>query len=176
MRRFFVLLVAVSLVFAGALTQSVRAAGDWYVSTTGNDTNDCRSLATACRTIGVAIERADATEGTVRDSIGVAAGIYVENLVISKDVSISGDTSGTIIDGGGNGPVITIVGARVEISRVTIQNGRGGILNQGTLELRDTVVTGNQASRGGGIYSEGPLSVYESIIANNEAGFGCAGV
>jgi hypothetical protein len=72
MRRFFVLLVAATLVAAGVLTQSVRAAGDWYVSTNGNDTNDCRSAATACRTIGVAIERADPTW---RDWIYVAAGI-----------------------------------------------------------------------------------------------------
>ena len=70
-------------------SQSARAAGPWYVSNTGSDTNDCIALATPCATINGAIGKA--TNG---DTINVAVGTYTgtgsEVVLIDKDATLSG--------------------------------------------------------------------------------------
>ncbi|MDT4969728.1 MAG: hypothetical protein QOJ64_4465 [Acidobacteriota bacterium] len=71
------------MIFGGRVTQ---AAGTWYVnSTTGNDTNDCLSPATACKTINAAIGKA-----SPGDTINVAAGIYNESVNINKTLNLLG--------------------------------------------------------------------------------------
>ena len=88
--------------------------------------------------------------------------------------------------------------AAVLMTGLTITNGRapdgpfhngapgGGIFNQGLLELRDVVVTGNRAGNGhvvdadhptggnggagGGIGSTGPLTLIDCVITENHAG------
>lgn len=46
-------------------------AAEWYVATTGNDSNDCESTGSACRTIQAAIDKAG-----VNDTVYVAGGNY----------------------------------------------------------------------------------------------------
>ena len=144
MRRFFILLVAAAFVAAGVMTQSVRAAGSWYVSKTGNNANDCRSMATACRTIGAAIARAESG-----DVIYIAAGVYTENISFGKNLSLYGAASGTIIDGGGTDRVMEILGGVVSLHNLTIRNGAGSHLGR----------------PGAGIYNEGDLSLYDSSVS-----------
>lgn len=61
--------------------QKTQAAGPWYVnSTTGNDSFDCLTPATACQTINAAIGKA-----SPGDTINVAAGLYNEQVSIYKD-------------------------------------------------------------------------------------------
>src|SRR5215471_1581400 len=79
---------------AVALAPSAFAT-TWYVNgVTGNDSNNCMSPTTACKTIGHAISLA-ASGDTVR----VAATTYIETIVIGFNLRIlgSGATS-TIID------------------------------------------------------------------------------
>lgn len=73
-----VLTLGLALVMFGG--QRTQAAGPWYVnSTTGNDSFDCLSPITACKTITAAIGKASAG-----DTINVAAGTYNESVAITK--------------------------------------------------------------------------------------------
>ena len=90
----------------------------------------------------------------------VAAGTYVENVVISgKDIALIGeDRETTIIDGDQSGSVIWVGNSFSYISDFTIQNGSG------------TAVNDNQY-KGGGIYTAGggetALTINNAIIKNN---------
>lgn len=96
------------------------ASTTWYVNgVSGSDSNPCKSLTTACKTIGHAISLASSG-----DSIRVAAAIYSEHLSISFSLRIVGSNAqATIIDGGGAGSVLAIpsAGARVSVSNVTVR-------------------------------------------------------
>jgi len=62
------------------------------------------------------------------DTINIPSGIYYENIVIDKSISLIGeDKETTIIDGGSNVTVIRIVSNKVTVSGFTIQNGDDGV-------------------------------------------------
>ncbi len=97
-----------------------------------------------------------------------------------------------VIDGPGTGPVtvsgggtVTVIqvdsGVTSTLSGLTISGGStasngGGIYNEGTLTITDSLVTNNQAigssslSDGGGIYNDGTLTISDSSITDNKAG------
>ena len=81
------IVTAVLLALVAAWTVTGQAGGPWYVSTTGDDGNDCLSWATACATIQGAIGKASAG-----DTVNVAAGTYTEGpqIVVDKDLDIAG--------------------------------------------------------------------------------------
>ncbi len=64
---------------------TTQTSPGWYVSTIGDDSNDCQSPATACKTIQAAIEKASAG-----DTIYVAEGTYYENIVLKEDIKLLG--------------------------------------------------------------------------------------
>src|SRR5689334_10524681 len=83
-------------------------------------------------TIQAAVNDANCT------TIDVAAGMYTENVTISRDVKIIGSTTGsTIVDGANVGSVFSIPAGTVTLERLTIQHGLaadgGGIASQSTL-------------------------------------------
>ncbi|MFT3894169.1 MAG: right-handed parallel beta-helix repeat-containing protein [Anaerolineales bacterium] len=157
---------------------------NWYVASTGNDSNNCATAKTPCLTINGAINKAD-SEGVIL----VANGIYSNSNynyfgVISKSITIDGgwDTTfiarngQTVIDGQNiHGGFIVQSGTTVTISNMTIQNGQAnsgaGIYNDGDLTLRNLTITNNQAqSEGGGIYQRsGNLNLENVTISNNIA-------
>ncbi len=55
------------------------------------------------------------------DIIGIAPGIYKENLVIGKQIALKGE-EGAIVDGGAKGSVITVTASNTVIEGLTIQN------------------------------------------------------
>lgn len=181
MRRLWVVVV-VSLMCAGVLTQSVSAQTNWYVSPGGNDANDCRSSVSACRTIAAAIAKVGTEAG---DIVFVAAGVYTENLSFGKDLTIIGDGMDTVIEGGSSGRAMEITAGIVDLFNLTIRNSGqeaseqpgGGISNRGTLELTNVVVTGNRArSQGGGIFNSGTLSLRNSTVSNNQTILSCGAI
>ena len=160
-----------------ALSSTARATTTWYVNgTTGNDTNNCLSTTTPCKTIGHSISLAASG-----DSIMVAAATYTENLTISKSLTIIGSgASTTIIDGGGVATVVTISSnaGSVALSNFSIRDGLathgGGVNNSGTLTINRCIVTANRTvlvaqAFGGGIYNAAVLTINDSEISGNTA-------
>lgn len=66
------------------------------------------------------------------DTIFVSAGLYLENIVIDKSISLIGlDKKNVIIDGRGAGNVIKLNSDNVEINNFSIQNSGGYFPNSG---------------------------------------------
>ncbi len=113
--------------------------------------------------------------------INLLAGIYTENLVITKSLTLQGQGPGvTVIDGGGRDTVIWIDDVvAVTIKDVTIQNGRspdgGGIFNpDGTITVTNSVIQNNDAvcGEGGGILNLGTTVLQDVLITGNQAAYG----
>lgn len=179
------LAVVVMLLALGAVSTTIAVYGSTtitkrYVSPTGADTNNnCLTSSNPCKTIGHALLVAAAG-----DEIRAAAGSYLENLNITKNVIIEGATLGnTYIDGGGTGRVVSISpGVTATLSELTIQNGKvttaqgAGISNAGTLTLKRVIITANTSTsspasndNGGGIWNTGTLTVESSYVSLNNA-------
>jgi hypothetical protein len=146
---------------------------------------------TGCRyaTIQSAIDAA--ADG---DVIQIAKGRYVENLVIvAKRVTLQGaDKRTTIVDGNGQGAVITIgrqatvpLRTSVSLTDLTITrgyaSGGGGItvFYAGSLTLRHSIVTGNHSTGDGGginVFSDEPVTIADSSVTNNSAEFWGGGI
>jgi nitrous oxidase accessory protein NosD len=148
---------------------------NWYVSTTGNDLNDCHTPLTACRTIQASIGKA-----AEDDIIIIAAGTYIENLTIDRDITIQGAGSATIIDGNHAASTISVCAWQgfVEIKNLTVTNGfatwGGGIFMDcdDTVSIENAMITANQADLlGGGVHNNGAreLSILNTTISNNTA-------
>ncbi|MCX6020343.1 MAG: hypothetical protein NTZ05_01175, partial [Chloroflexi bacterium] len=70
--------------------------GMYVNGTSGADANDCLTAGTACKTVGGAVGKAGANA-----HISIAAGVYSENLTISKSLTLAGESAATtILDGG----------------------------------------------------------------------------
>jgi hypothetical protein len=142
-------------------TPTARAAGPWYVSPSGDD-SDCLSWDHACTTINGALGKAGSG-----DTIYVGAGTYTESLSLSNiTLTLTGaGADATFIDGGGTTRVVEVLPTSVvTISGVTIRNGRdasgdgGGIYcGEAILMLEDAIVRNNSVGSthdGGGLYAE----------------------
>lgn len=125
------------------------------------------------------------------DSIFVT-GICDENIVIDKDLSISGGFFEGFIDGGDRGSVVTIeAGVGVTLDGLTVRNGRavqgGGILNYGHLHMHDSRIEGNvlfdglgdpSQMAGAGVYNAPGATLWlrEVWVTGNETSSGAGGV
>jgi hypothetical protein len=133
-------------------------------------------------TIQAAIDAADATNGAiieVTDPIHTEAGIAV-----NKDVTIRGlGADNTIVqahetpDEAPERVFLVEEGATVIFERMTIRHGSpslqdeggGGVMNYGTLTLKNCVVGDNIANDGAGIYNNGTLTLVNSTVRDNFA-------
>jgi len=161
----------------------VRAAGPWYVSTLGSDSNDCLSSATPCATINTALNQPSFLSG---DTILIATGTYASNgsevVLLNKDATLSGGWNETFtsrnglstIDGQGVSRGISVLSGIATIENFIIQNGflsntGGGILNFGTLTVNNSTVANNSTDFGGGITNAGTLTLNNSTVSGNSA-------
>jgi len=165
-----------------ALAPAALATATWYFDgVNGNDSSDCLSSQTACKTIGHAISLC-----TSGDTIKVAPAIYTENLYIGINLKIIGSDAATTIVDGNQARVFFIPPhpkAHVSLSRLTIRNGYsppegsgGGIYNGGTLTINRSIISGNSGNSGGGIFSYNTLTVNNSTISGNSSWGGGGGI
>jgi hypothetical protein len=118
------------------------------------------------------------SNGPENTPLTIAAGIYTENISISRSVILVGAGAGqTIIDGDAADSVVMVSGAvNVSISGVTIRNGDatgvdgGGLLNEtATVTLSDSVIENNIAPNGAGITNDGTMILDNVTVRNNTA-------
>ncbi len=163
-------IIVLTMLMCSALgIKPALAAGLWYVSPTGLDSNSCMTADAPCLTINGAIGKAtagDTIEVASRDIHGRASDVVV---TINKDITLSGGWNADFttqsglatIDGAWPPsaalPSTTVLTVTIDHfmiqtwGRLPIRNG-GGINNRGTLTLNDSIVTNNSSGwMGGGI-------------------------
>ena len=142
---------------------------------TVTNTND--SGAGSLRAAIASASSGDTINFSVTGTITLTTGV----LEITNSLTITGPGASTLaISGGGvSGVFIVDSGATVTISGLTIENGSAsGILNNGTLTVTNSTLSGNSAgggSGGGGIFNLGILTVTNSTISGNSATGGVGG-
>jgi hypothetical protein len=177
------------------ISYPVNAAGPWYVSVSGDDSNDCLSISTPCATINSALAKASADD-TIFVAIGTYVGTGLEVVLLDKDATVSGgwndtftsQSSNSTIDGqGARRGIMVNSDVSATIEHFVIENcvgptaqGAGGIFNYGgNLTLKNCTVVGNSSyggTQGGGILNRsGTLYLNNCIVSNNTANMG-AGV
>jgi len=156
---------------------------EFFVSTSGSDSNPGVSPDLPLRNITTAIERS-ALSGVIH----IAPGTYTENLVFRKSVTLKGNpgaASATIIRNVSGAQARTTVivypVTTVTMTDLTIRGGfaqntglgsGGGLFNEGTVTLQRCVVSGNTAAySGGGIvnYVNGTMTLIDTSVFNNIA-------
>jgi nitrous oxidase accessory protein len=113
------------------------------------------------------------------DNIYIPAGIYYENIIINKSISLVGeDKNTTIIDGGGIGHVVEICNLLwVNISGFTIQNSRqdyyGINAQQWPYFFHHCIISDNKIIKNSrGIDLQGCYNIIEKNIISNNYGSG----
>jgi hypothetical protein len=156
--------------FAPAAAQAA-APKTLYVSQGGLDSGTCTS-ASPCATVSYAITKA-ASGATIEVS-----GTINDHLTITSPVTITTWTGGpagspAVLDGTATGTVVTVgqLVTGVTLKDLTIEKGALGVLNEGTVTITDSTVTGNAtaAEPYAGIwnYSGGTMSIVDSTVTKN---------
>ena len=116
------------------------------------------------------------TAASPGDSIEVLPGTCFENVIIDRDITITGTYGQSIIDADGSGTTVTIDSSTdVHLDGLVITGGSdSGVISHGTTEISNTIVTGNSNFGGnlpaGGVANVGPAAdmiVRDSIISDN---------
>jgi hypothetical protein len=159
-------LLAAGLMLALAVAMGpTLIAATWYVSNTGNDLNDCMTLATPCATIQAAINKASSG-----DTINVAAGLYPEPapgpLTVNKKLTLLGARAG--------------VDARTRVGAESVISDPQGTSVSASNVVIDGFTVSNSlapAFTGFGIWLNpgvGGTRILNNIIEDNIAGIGLA--
>ena len=206
--RFFRLLVltAILVLIASPLDLAYSAPGSTFTATSVLDSVDaapgdgvCADSIGTC-TLRAAVMEANASAGAdtielLEDTYNLTIGGVAEDDAATGDLDLTGNLTIT-----GVGPVKTIIdaqqsgdrifhilsGANVTISGVTIRNNPnneisepgGGLNNEGTLSITNSIISGNFTNYGGGILNvgSGKLTITDSVVSGNFAAFGGAGI
>jgi len=145
-----------------------------------DDGRDCTDSTAPCATIGRALGQA-----ADFDVILVAEGIYTENLVITRAVTLEGgyETFGwsrslereTTIDGNKSGPVVTVKSTLSDTTVVdgfTITNGEAGIATRlSLLSIQNCrIIHNDNPADGGGLgIDHSRVAIANTLIASNTA-------
>ena len=174
------ILAGAALSVMALTSQSVRAAGPWYVAPGGSDVNTCTAPNTACATINGALSKPGFIAGdTIRVATGVYTGTGDQVVLLDKNVTLSGgwnagfatQSGASTIDGEGARRGITVnSGVTATVERFVVQNCSSGVYTSGILTLNNSTVSRNSA--GGGIVISGgggTLTLNSSTVSNNMA-------
>jgi hypothetical protein len=151
-----------------------------YVAAGGGGMAPCTNTEAPCPAIQTALKAA-----APDDTIKVAEGLYVENLIVTRGVTLRGGytttdnfntsfptTRETVIHAAHAGSVITITnGSKATVEGFTVTGGNGdrggGLLIQDAQpRIIDNFITQNSASLGGGIYIDSNSLPSAVIIGN----------
>ncbi|MDH5606059.1 MAG: hypothetical protein OEY93_04160, partial [Anaerolineae bacterium] len=158
------------------------AGSTWYVSTLGDDTNDCLSPSTPCASVNAVLDNASFVEGdTIKVAIGTYTGTDTEVIhVDKKSVIISGgwnvdfslQSGMSTFDGENARTVIFIYNPynlhpSAALDHVIIQNGTRGIVSRGPLTLNNCEVSNNGSPIGAGIIATDELIIDNCDIHSN---------
>jgi hypothetical protein len=177
----FALLLGLFLASFSTLPAQAATPTNWYVATTGSDSNDCIAAATACASINAAIAKA-----TASDTILVATGTYTgtgdQVVLIDRDLTLSGGWNAafssqegyTTIDGQAARRGFTLPApSSASLDHFKVQNGfsrfGAGISTSGNLTITNSLITTNKGEYGGGILNDGNLTIANSTITANES-------
>ncbi|MEN6553016.1 MAG: hypothetical protein ABFC34_09040, partial [Methanobacterium sp.] len=181
---FSIAFIALSNVNAVSADQSVIYVND----SGGNDGWDGQSAEWIMDTLSGPKKSIKNATGTVTNggTINIADGIYKgennTNIIISKNMTINGQSrDGTIVNGTGSAQIFQIEnGINVTIQNLTLANGNstqdgGAIYNGGTLAVMNCTFKGNTATwNGGAICNVGACAVVNSTFTCNSAFYGGA--
>jgi parallel beta-helix repeat protein len=110
------------------------------------------------------------------DTIYVRKGIYAENIILGKSLTLQGeDPGGTVIDGGGRASAIQVTASHVHLSGLTIKNGLDGIHLTSIrpvhhLTVQNCVVTEN-AREGMIVRNSGGFHLVEDCVFSYNGGY-----
>lgn len=128
---------------------------------------------------------------SIGEIINIPKGLYYENIIINKSITLKGENKKTtILDGGKlfnkTNCVITIISDNVIISGFTIQNGLYGIeINANNISINDNIIQNNSnlinyeensiydseilsySSSGINLYSSKKNTIHKNILINN---------
>jgi predicted outer membrane repeat protein len=184
-KKHLIPLAFLCLILLFCLNTASAASDIIYVNNeTGNDANDGQS-AIWNGTSGPKLTIKNATQtvttgGTVNIADGTYKGTGNTQLIISKNMTINGQSKeNTIIDGENTNWIFQIApGFKVILQNFKITNATGNegsaiYNNSGTLICTDCVFTGNDASnRGGAIYNLlGELTCTDCVFTGNDASY-----
>jgi hypothetical protein len=173
-QRLWRVALLVGLALSLSFVSRVQAATTWTVCASGCDYPSIKAAIAAPTTLN-------------GDTLAIAAGTYTEpGILVHKSLTLQGeDAASTIVQAAATpGTASTRVfsipsGMTVTLQALTIRhgkvarNGGGGLLNQGTLTLSHSTVSGNSISivngRGGGLANTGTLTLTNSIVSGNSA-------
>jgi parallel beta-helix repeat protein len=99
------------------------------------------------------------------DTVLVSAGVYYENLIINKYISLVGeDPDSTVVDGNGSDNVFSVLADDVTIINFTIRNGlRGILINGNNCTVSNNTITENDGDYGIYLSGMGVLMNYSSF-------------
>ncbi len=145
----------------------------------GLGATNCTVCAQGCAYTSV---QAAIDAASVGDTIAICAGRYTENLTISKNLTLSGPSADNpaAVGGAGGSSVVTVQdGVTTTILNMAFGLGTGtlaagellggGLINLGSVTLRDSSISECTAQHGAGIYSFGPLTLDNVAILSNTA-------
>ena len=162
------ILVLSALLLVAMPAQPVYAA---TITVTNNNDSGAGSLRQAI---------ADAVAGDTITFAGDYTITLASRLTINKNLTIDGTGHSITISGGGAVQVMSINnGVTVSLNNLTLKDGSallhggGGIFNEGTLTVNNSIFSSNSATNaGGGIYNAGTLTVNNSTFSSNSATIG----
>ena len=168
---------------AGAVAATVLAAGS-SVSLMTAPAADAATLTVCAHGCEYTQIQPAVDAAAAGDTITVGAGTYAGGVVIGTSLTLSGAGPATTTISGG-GPVVTVTAPSVTISGFSVVDGQatstqggGGILNTGSLTIKNVRIAGNTSEYfGGGVANYGTLTLRnDTLLANTSQSFGGGGI
>ena len=154
----------------------------WYVSPSGDDSNNCATSGTPCLTINGAIGKAVAGD-TIKVAVGTYTGSGTEVVLVNKSVTLSGGWNASFTTQSGTSTIDgqnVYLGAFLDNGNVTasldhfiVKNASIGILNYGNLTVNNSSIQNNNY---GGIYNTGTLTLNNTTVSNNSTPSNAGGI